>query len=153
MPKARRSSCTMAFKIKVIAEAETVENNSGIAWDYGLSESMARRWRSDPATILSGEHNVCKTCKNGPFHSQVSRTRRASDGVVFTGEIPNISFVMWIELSKIVFQWVGSKESNLWSEMRCCHDSFRACHVKSAAVTEFTRCGCSHEKELTTDLR
>ena len=40
------------------------------------------------------------------------------------------------ELSKIVFQCAGSKESNLWSEMRCCHDNFKACD--SAAVTEFT---------------
>ena len=37
-PKARRSSYTMAFMIKVIAEA--VENSSEIARDYGLSEAM-----------------------------------------------------------------------------------------------------------------
>ena len=57
MPKARRSSYTMAFKLKVIAEAEAeaVENNSEIAREYGLSESMVRRWRRDQATILSGE--------------------------------------------------------------------------------------------------
>ena len=53
MPKARRSLYSMAFKIKVIAEA--VENNSEIAREYGLSESMVRRWRRDQATILSGE--------------------------------------------------------------------------------------------------
>ena len=45
----------MALKIKVIAEAEAVENNSQIAREYGLSESMGRRWRTDQATILSGE--------------------------------------------------------------------------------------------------
>ena len=55
MPKARRSSYTMAFRIKVIAEAEAVENSSEIARDYGLSESMVRRWRRDQATILSGK--------------------------------------------------------------------------------------------------
>ena len=44
MPKARRSSYSMAFKLKVVAEAEAVENNSEIARDYGLSESMVRRW-------------------------------------------------------------------------------------------------------------
>ena len=55
MPKAHRSSYTIAFKIKVIAEAEAVENNSEIAREYGLSESMVRRWRRDQATILSGE--------------------------------------------------------------------------------------------------
>ena len=45
----------MAFKIKVIAEAEVVENNKEIAREYGLSESMVRRWRRGQATILSGE--------------------------------------------------------------------------------------------------
>ena len=55
MSKARRSSYTMAFRIKVVAEAEAVENSSEIAWDYGLSESMVRRWRRDQATILSGK--------------------------------------------------------------------------------------------------
>ena len=44
MPKARRSLYSMAFKLKVVAEAEAVENNSEIAHDYGLSESMGRRW-------------------------------------------------------------------------------------------------------------
>ena len=33
IPKACHSSYTMAFKIKVIAEAEAVEKNSKIAWD------------------------------------------------------------------------------------------------------------------------
>ena len=76
MPKARRSSYTMAFRIKVIAEAEAVKNSSEIARDYGLSESMVRRWRRE-----------------------VSRTRRASDGVTFTAERPNISLVMCDEES------------------------------------------------------
>ena len=55
MPKAHCSPYSMAFKIKVIAEAEAVENNWEIAREYGLSESMVRRWRRDQATILSGE--------------------------------------------------------------------------------------------------
>ena len=74
---------------------------------YGLSKSIVRRWRRDQATILSGEllKDVCKTCKNGPFHFQVSRTRRASDGVVFTAERPNISFVMWNEKGFCRVEW------------------------------------------------
>ena len=40
MPKARCTSYTLAFKLKVIAEAEAVENNSEIARHYGL----ASRW-------------------------------------------------------------------------------------------------------------
>ena len=47
MPKVRRSSYNLAFKLKVVAEAEAVENNSEIATDYGISESMVRRWRKD----------------------------------------------------------------------------------------------------------
>ena len=50
MPKACCSSYTMAFKIKVIAEA--VEKSSEIALDYGLSESMMQHGRRDQATIL-----------------------------------------------------------------------------------------------------
>ena len=55
MSKALCSSYTMAFKIKVVTEAEAVENNLEIAQDYGLGESMVQRWGRDQATILSGE--------------------------------------------------------------------------------------------------
>ena len=37
MSKARRSSYSAAFKIKVMAEAEAVENNSEIAQEYGAT--------------------------------------------------------------------------------------------------------------------
>ena len=55
MPKARRTSYNLAFKLKVIAEAEAVENNSEIAREYGISESMVRRWRKDEASLFNGE--------------------------------------------------------------------------------------------------
>ena len=55
MPKARRTSYNLAFKLKVVAEAEAVENNSEIARDYGISESMVRRWRKDQANLFNGE--------------------------------------------------------------------------------------------------
>ena len=68
MPKAHRSAYSMAFKIKVIVEAEAAENNSQIAREYGLSESMVRRWRRDQATILSGELKMsAKRAKMGRF--------------------------------------------------------------------------------------
>ena len=51
MPKARRSSYNLAFKPKVVAEAKAIENNSEIARDYGISESMVRRWRK----LFNGE--------------------------------------------------------------------------------------------------
>ena len=47
MPEARRFLYIIVFRIKVTAEAEAVENSSEIARDYGLSESMVRRWRRD----------------------------------------------------------------------------------------------------------
>ena len=73
MPKARRSSYTMAFRIKVIAEAEAVENSSEIARDYGLSESMVRRWRRDQATILSGKLKMsARRAKMGCFTPKCS---------------------------------------------------------------------------------
>ena len=51
MPKARRTSYALAFKLKVIAEAEAVENNSEIARDYGINESMVHHWRRDQGVL------------------------------------------------------------------------------------------------------
>ena len=45
----------MAFKLKVVAEVEAVQNNSEIAREYGLSESMVRHWRRDQAKLFNGE--------------------------------------------------------------------------------------------------
>ena len=55
MPKARRSTYNLAFKLKIVAEAEAVENNSEIAREYRISESMVRRWRKDEANLFNGE--------------------------------------------------------------------------------------------------
>ena len=55
MPKARRSSYNLAFKLKIVAEAEAVENNSEIARDYGISESIVCRWRKDQANLFNGD--------------------------------------------------------------------------------------------------
>ena len=64
---------TPLFRIKVIAEAEAVENSSEIARDYGPSESMARRWRRDQATILSGKLKMsAKRAKMGRFAPKCS---------------------------------------------------------------------------------
>ena len=52
MPKACHSSYNMAFKLKIVAEAEAVDN-SEIAREYGLSESMVRRWRKDQAKLFN----------------------------------------------------------------------------------------------------
>ena len=55
MPKARRTSYNLALKLKIVAEAEAVENNSEIAREYGISESMVRRWRKDQGILFNGE--------------------------------------------------------------------------------------------------
>ena len=53
--KASRMSYNLAFKLKIVAEAEAVENNSEIAREYGISESMVHRWRKDQANLFNGE--------------------------------------------------------------------------------------------------
>ena len=62
MPKAWHSSYNMAFKLKVVAEVEAVENNSEIAREYGLSESMVCRWCRDQAKLFNGELKMSVKC-------------------------------------------------------------------------------------------
>ena len=56
MPKACCSSYHFAFKLKVIAEAEAVENNSEIARDYGIL--MVHHWQKDQANLFNGERKM-----------------------------------------------------------------------------------------------
>ena len=67
MPKARRSSYNMAFKLKVVAEAEAAENNLEITRKYGLSESMVRRWRKDQAKLFNGELTMSARVQPEPW--------------------------------------------------------------------------------------
>ena len=46
MPNTRRHSYDLNFKLKIVAEAEAVNNNRDIAREYGISESMVRKWRN-----------------------------------------------------------------------------------------------------------
>ena len=46
MPSTRRHSYDLNFKLKIVAEAEAVNNNREIAREYGISESMVRKWRN-----------------------------------------------------------------------------------------------------------
>ena len=45
----------LLIKLKVITEAEAVENNSEVARDYSISESMVHRWRPDQGVLFNGE--------------------------------------------------------------------------------------------------
>ena len=57
----------MSFKLKVVAEAEAVENNSAITREYGLSESMVRRWCKDQAKLLNGKLKMSAKRTMGRF--------------------------------------------------------------------------------------
>lgn len=76
MPKARRTSYNLALKLTIVAEAEAVENNSEIAREYGISESMVRRWRKDQANLFNGERLNCQ--RNGRRWDASRRSIRSS---------------------------------------------------------------------------
>ena len=82
MPTARRTSYNLAFKLKIVAEAEAVENNSEIARQYGISESMVCRWRKDQANLFNSE----ETEDDGMLHAKVSGARSKNTGMVYKAE-------------------------------------------------------------------
>ena len=45
----------MCYSVPTVVVRGRVENNSEIAREYGLSESMVRRWRKDQAKLFNGE--------------------------------------------------------------------------------------------------
>ena len=55
MPSTRRDSYDLNFKLKIVAEAEAVNNNREIAREYRISESMVRKWRNQQHVLFSGE--------------------------------------------------------------------------------------------------
>jgi len=84
MPKVRHTSYNVAFKLKVVAEAEAVENNSEIVRDYGISKSMVRRWRRDQAALFNGELKMSvKRTTLGHFIPKYPRARPADVGMTF----------------------------------------------------------------------
>ena len=55
MPNTRRHSYDLNFKLKIVAEAEAVNNNREIAREYVISESMVRKWRNQQHILFTGE--------------------------------------------------------------------------------------------------
>ena len=55
MPSTRRHSYDLNFNLKIVAEAEAVNNNREIAREYSISESMVRIWRNQQRVLLPGE--------------------------------------------------------------------------------------------------
>ena len=61
MPNTCHHSYDLNFKLKIVAEAEAeaeaeaVNNNREIAREYGISESMVRKWRNQQDILFSGK--------------------------------------------------------------------------------------------------
>ena len=55
MPSTHRHPYDLNFKLKIVAEAGAVNNNREIAREYGISESMVRKWRNQQHVLFSGE--------------------------------------------------------------------------------------------------
>ena len=70
MPSTRRHSHDLNFKLKIVAEAEAVDNNREIAREYGISESMVRKWRNQQHVLFFGELKMtAKRASMGVFNS------------------------------------------------------------------------------------
>jgi len=50
-----RHSYDLNFKLKIVAEAEAVNNSRDIAREYRISESMVRKWGNQQHVLFSGE--------------------------------------------------------------------------------------------------
>ena len=44
MPSTRHHSYNLNFKLKIVPEAQAINNIHEIAWVYGISKSMVRKW-------------------------------------------------------------------------------------------------------------
>ena len=55
MPSTRRHSYDLNFKLKIVEEAESGKNNREIACEYGISDSMVRKWRNQLHMLFNGE--------------------------------------------------------------------------------------------------
>ena len=62
MPNTRRHSYDPNFKLKIVAEAEAVNNNREIVREYRTSESMVRKWRNQQDILFSGELKLIAKC-------------------------------------------------------------------------------------------
>ena len=55
MPSTCRHSYDLNFKLKIVAEAEAVNNNQKIARKYRISESMVRKWQNQQHVLFTGK--------------------------------------------------------------------------------------------------
>ena len=78
MPKAPRSLYNLAFKLKVVAEAEAVVNNSEITGDN------VRCWRKDQVNLFNGELKM--SAKRWAVTCQKYPELDNNNGLVFRAE-------------------------------------------------------------------
>ena len=95
--------------------------------------SSPKPWRKDQATNLPGKPRMsAKRAKMGRFTPKCPELdKQAMEW--FSQQREKVIHLsrcemrrVFTESSEIVFQYVGSKESDWWSEIRCCHDNFKA---------------------------
>ena len=98
MPSTRRHSYDLNFKLKIVAEAEAVNNNREIAREYGLSESIVRKWRNQQHFLFSGEVKMtAKRASMGRYRPKDpdadwltgSATKEAKAKIVHLNDIDN----------------------------------------------------------------
>ena len=82
MPKARRTSYNLAFKLKIVAEAEAVENNSDMASVSPWSVAKGKITR----TFLTARLNCQRDGNDGMFHAVISGARSKNTGMVYRAE-------------------------------------------------------------------
>jgi len=77
MPSTRRHSYDLNFKLKTVAEAEAVNNNHEIACEYGIYESMVRKWKNQQHLVLQRVkddcQDDCQTCLDGSLQRSFVR--------------------------------------------------------------------------------
>lgn len=69
MPSTRRHAYDLNFKLRIVAEAEAVNNNREIAREYGITESMVQKWRNQQHVLLLGRLKMtAKRASMGSYH-------------------------------------------------------------------------------------
>lgn len=58
MSKSRRFAYDLNFKIKVICYAKNNNSNRAAAREFGINESMVRKWRKNENELLSGKIKI-----------------------------------------------------------------------------------------------
>lgn len=77
MPNTRRHLYDINFKLKIVAEAEVVNNNREITHEYSISESMVRtRFAVDPQSMARDSHWFnCKLVKSYGISNALDSTK------------------------------------------------------------------------------